>query len=112
VGINISMSGFIYFESELNIIEKMASKGVKIAVAAGNNNIDLDFTCKVYPACYIKRLSKKSAINFTVVGAKDVEVSNTGKLVTALEQGKDQGYPKMTGSSQATANFTGNFFAK
>jgi hypothetical protein len=117
VGVNISMSGSVRFSSELRSFIRLLSIGTKIIVAAGNERLDLDKTgCPIYPACYLDDIKKKenriNTSNFIVVGAKDTGSSNIGSVVTVVAVGKDQGYPKMTGTSQATANFTGKLFSK
>jgi subtilisin family serine protease len=116
VAVNISWAGAVSFESELKSIIRMVSSGVKVVVAAGNGGISLDTYCGIYPACYLKKMKDMNNIinvsNFIVVGAKDTGSSNTGTVVTVTAIGKDQGYPKMTGTSQATANFTGKLFSK
>jgi hypothetical protein len=87
-----------------------------MVVAAGNEDISLDDRCVIYPACYLKQMREMKEVvnvsNFIVVGAKDTGSSNTGLVVTVTAVGKNQGYPKMTGTSQATANFTGKLFSK
>ena len=116
VAVNISMAGTIKYESELNSMVRMVSSGVKVVVAAGNEDMSLDDYCIIYPACYLKRMKDMDNVinvsNFIVVGAKDTGSSNTGSIVTVTAIGKNQGYPKMSGTSQATANFTGKLFSK
>jgi subtilisin family serine protease len=116
VAVNISWAGAVSFESELKSIIRMISSGVKVVVAAGNEGISLDTYCGIYPACYLQKMKDMNNVinisNFIVVGAKDTGSSNTGTVVTVTAIGKDQGYPKMTGTSQATANFTGKLFSK
>jgi hypothetical protein len=117
VAVNISMSGGVRFISELYSMMRLLAAGTKIVVAAGNDSMDLDKKgCPVYPACYLDDMKKRNKVintkNFIVVGTTDTNSSNTGSVVTVKEKGKDQGYPKMTGTSQATANFTGKLFSK
>ena len=116
IAVNISMSGVIHYESEKQSFIRLINKGTKIIVAAGNESLNLDRGCLIYPACYLKDIksdrASSSVSNFFVVGAKDTGSSNTGSVVTVTAVGKKQGYPVMTGTSQATANFTGKLFSK
>lgn len=117
IAVNISMSGSARFTSELYSVMRLLAFGTKIIVAAGNDSMDLDKKgCPVYPACYLDDMKKRNKVintkNFIVVGTTDTNSSNVGSVVTVKEKGKDQGYPKMTGTSQATANFTGKLFSK
>jgi subtilisin family serine protease len=116
VGVNISMAGNFSSRLELLSIVRMISSGVKVIVAAGNEGVNLDRNCYIYPACYLAEIKKEKKIinisNFIVVGAKDVSVSNTGSVVTVTTNGSKQGFPVMSGTSQATANFTGKLFSK
>lgn len=114
VGVNISMAGSAKIESEFRSIVRMATSGVKIVVAAGNDSMNLDLACDTYPACYKKEMMKRGipSRNFIVVGTVDTVRGNVGSIVTAKTFGKNQGFPKMTGTSQATANFTGKLFSK
>lgn len=114
--INMSLAGEFKDFTEFGSLVRMVNSGVKIIVASGNNSFNLDTQCVVYPACYLQimRYDRKSikVNNFIVVGAKDLDRSNTGSVVTVFTEGKDQGTPKLSGTSQATANFTGRLFSK
>jgi hypothetical protein len=99
--VNISMSGG-YSTTEYFTFKRLTRRGVKVSVAAGNDEVT--FTkkrCEVYPACY--KLRK----NFYVVSAKDMVKSNKGWF-TIKEKGKNiKSYGgTMSGSSQATALWT------
>lgn len=116
VAINISMAGTFRSELELRYLTKFISSGVKVIVAAGNEGANLDEKCEIYPVCYLKEMREKTkpvnTSNFFVVGAKNLIVSNTGSLITVIAEGIKQGVPALTGTSQATANFTGKLFSK
>lgn len=116
VAVNISMAGTLHYDSEQEVIIRMINKGIKVIVAAGNEDINLDKQCVIYPACYLRdiKLTKTfvNTSNFLVVGAKDTGSSNVGSVVTVTAVGAKQGIPVMTGTSQATANFTGKLFSK
>ena len=125
--INMSLTGRTPDHLEMRYVNKLISMGVNIAVAAGNENRDLDKSCRSFPACY-----KINSPHFRVVGSNTVRLeplsrtiilkgprqevrrvngkyykvfrySNYGKRITNWENGTLVGSPKMTGTSQATA---------
>jgi hypothetical protein len=49
---NYSLQGFAHSYIERNALVRVTSSGLKIFVAAGNDNIDLNQVCSSYPACY------------------------------------------------------------
>lgn len=100
--INYSSSGDTGLLREHIALKRFIRKG-SIAVAAGNNGEHLSKTkCEYYPACY--RINSK---RYHVVGTTDTLSTNYGKeIVTVTMPGKDLGTPKLSGTSQATANFT------
>lgn len=113
--INFSSSGHAPGQQEKEILIKLTRKGVKIAVAAGNEGRLLEYgpKCKCYPACYdIKK-------NFYVVGNlyndnRIYIMSNYGPVVKYWNYGVNQkaaGYTQ-TGTSQATANFLSELIEK
>jgi|SRR5271166_189157 len=109
--INFSANGELPFDEEFQVMKKVSAAGIKINVAAGNDNKYLGSPCyRSFPACY--RLD-----GMTIVGALDrnnrYELSNYGIPGMAWEQGvnilstlPDNKYGKMTGTSMATAMFT------
>lgn len=100
--VNMSFVGEIYVTQEYTVIKTLLDRGVKVAVAAGNEKLDFNIKCERFPACY-----KFNSPNFYVVGAYDVEQSNFNGPVNVLEAGWNQrGHfgSIATGSSQATAN--------
>lgn len=101
--VNLSLSGFQADVLEFYLIEKLLKKGVTVIVAAGNNSKELVPNCNIFPACYKYHFQKFK--NFIVVAASDLPKSNYG-TITVYEKGRDQGSPKMSGSSQAAANYT------
>jgi len=102
--VNLSIAGNGFNIMEKNAIARMLKNGTHVVVAAGNSAISLDSECNVYPACYKKAFKKYK--NFHVIGAKDLWQSNKGKIITNWELGKNQGNPSLSGTSQATANYT------
>ena len=114
--VNLSVSGTSYSEVESKALKRLLEVGAKIAVAAGNGEerklgsesvfigVNLDQSCNIFPACNKTKLNNP---NFHVVGATGAPFSNFGTIVTSWESGTQQGTPKLSGTSQATANFLG-----
>ena len=107
--INLSLEGPAPSLSERKAIDSALVLGIKVVVAAGNSYKNLDKKCDVYPACY-----DFDSTNFHVVGSSTHQrgykpYSNYGKAVKYLEDGTQQGSPKMNGTSQATAIHTGKW---
>lgn len=83
--INFSISGRGFNQAEYEGLLKL--KGKRITVAAGNNGLNLDNRCDIYPACY------KGIENKIVVGALDsnnerLTRSNYGSIVSSWELGE------------------------
>jgi len=115
--INLSAGGTSFNDKESEVLKRVDAAGIKTIVAAGNDAKNLGSPCWGYfPACL--RLP-----NMTVVGAlgKDGKIwygpydkgSNWGIPDMKWEYGQDilsnypgNRYATMTGTSQATANFT------
>lgn len=99
--VNISVSGPEPITKEKHIIKQLLDRNIKIVVAAGNEERNLNISCKSYPACYDERL--------WVISAFDISEANTGAIVDAYLTGKEQTAYNITlsGSSQAAAIFTG-----
>lgn len=109
--INMSVVGPEPDVKEFLLLDAAVKRHIRIAVAAGNLNIDLDKTCNQYPACYKVLLNDKY---FHVVGsstyrARELPYSNHGEIVKFTEDGTEVGYPVKTGTSQATAIHTGKW---
>lgn len=102
--INMSLGGDGASDLEKLAILEALEKGIRIAVAAGNDRRNLDFKCYYYPACY-----RFNPSIFHVVGSYTGNYSNIGKKITHLENGTNVGTPRMTGTSQATAIHTGKW---
>lgn len=109
--INLSLGGDKNSNLETQLLEKFLLHGGTIAVAAGNDHVNLDIKCTYFPACSIT-LQKYS--NFHVIGSLNSRYqrstfSNYGKIVTNWELGENQcdsmNQNCLTGTSQATANF-------
>lgn len=130
-GVNLSVSNdpratpgrSAYDKFEDIILTALATTGIKVVVAAGNSHLLLTKTeCNVYPACLRLKMSKKAQKNFYVVGSStyyknyDGSVHIFSNLSDDLgifeEDGVDVGTPPMTGTSQATAIFTGKLFSR
>lgn len=101
--INLSVEGPQESYVELGYYQELIKRGVVINVAAGNHNLNLDQQCYAFPACY-KRILKSNL--FRVIGGKQMEKTNKGSIITDWRPAVKQGFPKMTGTSQATAIFT------
>lgn len=107
--LNLSIEGPHPEYTESGILKKLLNRGVKIVVAAGNDAINLNNHCSAYPACYSAFVKSP---NFIVVGGRGAFLGNTGKIVTKRRKSVRQGFPQMTGTSQATANMTGELASK
>lgn len=109
--INISISGQVSDHNEKVAIQRALNNDIVILVAAGNNDLNLDIDCIIYPACY-KFTKNKEGFgvigNYMEPGVRQPN-SNTGKVVTKWELGTDIRTKDlvMTGTSQATAVATG-----
>lgn len=77
--INLSLEGYIYDAAEFVAIKYAISKGIKVFVASGNDNRNLDLMCNIYPACY-------HIPGLVVVGTYEKgKVGNVGSVVTQQE---------------------------
>jgi putative component of membrane protein insertase Oxa1/YidC/SpoIIIJ protein YidD len=104
--INISMDGSDPMFLETLYIQRALIQGSKVIVAAGNSSLNLDKGCRAFPTCAKNTIPAIYSKNMFTVGATDTETSNYGKVVTHRMSGKDLGFPKMSGTSQAAANLT------
>jgi subtilisin family serine protease len=113
--INISAGGGTPLKEELDAMKHAVKKGTRVIVAAGNDGWNLDDACIYYPACY-----QTGSENYYTVGALDAKgekasFSNYGHVVNAWAPGVKQDWKSgivMSGTSQATANWTGMLAAK
>jgi hypothetical protein len=100
--INISGGGSGSNMAEYKAVKKALDNGIKLIFAAGNNAQKLGVEGSYFPAMYDDRI--------TVVASSKGEYSNTGECVDTWENGTNQvgdyGW-RMTGTSQATAIYTG-----
>lgn len=104
--ISLSGGGKVPSIHEKFIVKHILKNNIKLVVAAGNNGDNLDKNCNYFPACYDKRI--------LVIGALDIRSSNRGNIVDYYVSGKDKvGFGvTMSGTSQATAIFTGKLIRK
>lgn len=107
--VNFSSSGTEEDTPEKYLIKSFIENDVKFVAAAGNNGLDLDKKCNVYPACY------PGVISVGNLGhdGRPNPSSNYGKRVTMWAPGTQifSGGVTMTGSSQA-APFVTSILAK
>lgn len=110
--VNLSVTGPEESEVETAAITKLIKRGTKIICAAGNKHKKLTKkNCSAYPACLKAKTLFLINKNFIVVGNHDTDSSNSSELFEIIYRpGLDQGHPAMTGTSQSTANYTGELF--
>ena len=89
--INMSISIFNYYRKDKKAIKYALKKGVKIFNAAGNNGLNLNVHCDVYPACF--KIGHK---DFFVVGSRNMygdvaRYSNVGRIIDVYELGDYNG---------------------
>jgi len=110
--INISMDGEVSDFFETLYLQRALSRGTKVVVAAGNNSVNLDSNCKAFPTCAKKDISRLYSKNMFIVGATNTGSSNYGSIITHRLPGKNLGFPKMSGTSQAAASLTSKLVQK
>lgn len=109
--INYSSSGRVYFKKEETAIKALLKKKVHVVVAAGNDDINLEY-CTAYPACYKfdsnyfhvigNGLDSKFKFNHTNYNGPITTYINGNNVCVTVNK-----YPMcMSGTSQATAKFT------
>jgi len=98
--VNLSYGGPEPYPEEYRELMNLLNTGAIVAIAAGNEAVNLDNACNYYPACYA--IAKK---NFHVVGNKGSGSTNYGNRVTDWANGNNvEGFGVvLTGTSQATA---------
>lgn len=104
--VNISLTGDLVMPSEEIFLKRILDNGTAVAAAAGNEGMDLNLIgCVAFPACVDPRIY--------VVGNSNGS-SNIGRAVDVFEDGSNQrgGGVTLTGTSQATAVFTGKYIRK
>ena len=102
--INFSSTGRTPNLYEKYILRAALKRGIKVFVPSGNEDLDLDKDCSVFPACY------EELPGLTVVGRSDIiGGAGRGKVVDVYENGGDvSGFGiTQTGTSQATASACG-----
>ena len=101
--INMSLNYPAYSHEGAKALQQLVRRGVKIVVAAGNQSLNLDVACVIYPACYSKIIKHP---NFKVIGAL-AEFSNVGSIVDLFLTGELVGTPPMRGTSMAAGIYSG-----
>lgn len=109
--LNMSLGGMKFDREEYVALSAAIKAGVKIAVPAGNEHVNLDEDCNYFPACYSPMLNSP---NFHVVGSTTRGVDNEsyssyGGVVKYWKRGTYIGSPPLTGTSQATAVHMGSW---
>jgi len=107
--INFSGGGESYSKDEDFAITKALRSNIKVAVAAGNSNSNLNEKCNFFPAC-LKPNKNLHVVGSVDKGGKKMQHSNYGSAVTNWALGdsvEDQNGKPLTGTSQATAVFSG-----
>ena len=109
--VNVSVTGEGFDPEELSLVKKINEKNIGMSLAAGNEGLNLNEPCGIFPACYRLNVPNKSL--YRVIGSstsRESFKSNYGNIVTDKEDGVQQGTPALTGTSQATAIYTGKLF--
>ena len=75
--INLSIDGGGFYYEENKLLRLLVLKGFKISIAAGNQGINLDKHCEIYPACYFK-----NGNNNVRISTNHSIKSNSGKFIT------------------------------
>lgn len=111
--INISMQSDPrsneYFQEEETLLALATKRGIKVFISAGNQDIDFDKKCIIYPACYA--IHNRDLI---VVGSKTYKsnfltpVSNCGKIVNVCTTGINK-YSNRTGTSFSAPQVINNY---
>lgn len=108
--VNITTYNYKYDMQAMRFYRRLSRyRGIKFNVAAGNidnintKGLDLGVECYLFPACYTKEVRSE---NFKVIGAL-APYSNVGSVVDVFLQGGPLGYPANSGTSMATALYTG-----
>lgn len=83
---NLSLSMNFFSRNDKKIFKAILDRGVKVFVAAGNSNDNLNRVCDVYPQCYVKHK------NLYIVGARNflgrrASYSNYGLRVNIYDMG-------------------------
>lgn len=94
--VNMSIAGNASFDAEKQGLEKLADKGIKLVIAAGNNGINLDNYCSIFPACY--------KVTPYVIGSSHPGIGNFGQIVSYKRY---PFYKGQTGTSMSAGYFTG-----
>lgn len=113
VGVNLSLTTSKKEKKEEYYMKEFIKKNIVVNAAGGNEfkRITEEKNCKIYPACY--KLLFKNDKRFNVVISNTGDFSNSFDIFETVEaNGMDRGYPVLSGTSQATAVFTGLLFSK
>lgn len=105
--INYSSTGYGYNAEEVAMYKIVLAHNIRVIVAAGNNGINLNSKCVIFPAC-----APLKHPNFYVIGNCNNghyhPTSNYGGPVKICRNGEQQGPSnlQMSGTSMSTAIFT------
>lgn len=99
--INLSGGGFDEIPEEKEIVLKLLNKNIILVTSSGNDRLNLDISCVYYPACYDKRIYVIGNLGLSSNYGQIVDIKYNGVNQTAFGR-------TLSGSSQATALFTGD----
>lgn len=83
--LNFSSNGEALIPLEFSVYNRLAKGGTKIFVAAGNNGLDLDFSCNSYPACFVHLIDIVVAVNTSVTSNK-ISKGTKGPYCTIVDK--------------------------
>lgn len=106
--VNLSFTGDTYDFEEKELIMQLINKNIIVVAAAGNESLNLDTVCNVFPICYSTKII---AVGNGFGETRHAISSNYGKYVGYWADGNKvtAGGVTMTGSSQSTAIVTSQF---
>ncbi len=93
--ISMSLAGKTFYKKEKVLMHTLARKGFYMNIAAGNEGLDLDLNCNIFPACFFSGLED----NVNVLTAVREETDKNGPVKYVHDN-------PMFYSSEATATFT------
>ena len=105
--VNISMAHPNLSQREQNIVNTLVKRGMKIFVSAGNEGVDLNQTCRAFPACYGTKNPNLYRVGATDKAGLVEAYSNRGSIVQVYEYGDIPGVGRGTSfaSPRAAARY-------